>query len=293
MRFVAVLVTFFSLLFAASCSEPMQPTLEVSPASTTLVSGKNTQLTVTRRFPGGQADDVTNKVTYSSSNKSVLGVDARGLLIPGTEGGTAVIRVSDPQSDAFALATFTVVPPRIEAIDIIPSPAIVMKPAEIRQFTATARFNDGVNRDVTGQMQWTSSNEAAARVGTTAGFDNGRVTAVTEGDAIIIARDAETGIEGRTTVFVRGAGPQLLAITLTPNPASVPVSGTVQFTALGIFSDGSSTSVTNTVAWSSSNEAVLKVDQAGLATGVASGMATVTVRRIELGIVASAEAKVQ
>lgn len=289
---VAVLSLFVALAVAFGCGEPIQPTLEIAPSSDTLVTGVAVQLTVTRRFAGGQVDDVTNRVTYTSSNRDVLGVTPTGRLVPGQEGGSALVRVTDPSSDAFAVAAFTVVPPRIESIDVIPSPAVVMEPRTRRQFTARARFSDGVTSDVTNRVQWSSSNEAAARVGRTPA-DNGVVDAVAEGDTIIVARDAETGVEGRTTVFVRGQGPGLVAISVSPNPAVVPLGGTTQFTAVGVFSDGTTNPITSTVEWTSSDDAVLTLDGSGVATGVAAGSATVTATRADLGIRASAAAKVQ
>lgn len=287
-----LLFVLLSCVALFGCAEPIQPTLEIAPASGTLVTGRETQLTVARHFPGGQVDDVTHRVTYTSSNRNVLGVTPAGRLVPGQEAGSAIIRVTDPSSDAFAVATFTVVPPRIESIEVIPSPAIVMQPRTGRQFTARARFNDGVTSDVTARVQWSSSNEAAARVGRTPA-DNGFVDAVAEGDAVIVARDAESGIEGRTTVFVRGSGPQLVGISVTPNPALVPIGGTTQFVATGIFSDGSTSAITTTVQWSSSDEAILKIDASGVASGLAPGSVTVTAARSDSGIRASAAAKVQ
>lgn len=289
---VVAVLSLFALVLSFGCAEPIQPTLEVAPASGALITGRTTQLTVTRRFPGGQVDDVTHRVTYASSNRNVLGVTPSGQLVPGQEGGSVIIRVTDPSSDASAVASFTVVPPRIVGIEVIPSPALVIAPRTTRQFTARARFSDDSTDDVTKRVQWSSSNEAAARVGVTPA-DIGVVTAVAEGDAIIVARDAETGVEGRTTVFVRGAGPQLVAISVTPNPAVVPIGGTTQFVATGIFSDGTSNAITGAVQWTSSDEAILKVDANGLASGIAAGNATVTASRADSGIRASAAAKVQ
>lgn len=289
---VVAVLSLFALVLAFGCAEPIQPTLEVAPASGALITGRTTQLTVTRRFPGGQVDDVTHRVSYSSSNRNVLGVTSAGVLVPGQEGGSVIIRVTDPASDASAVASFTVIPPRIVSIEVIPSPALVMEPRTQRKFTARARFSDDTTDDVTTRVQWSSSNEAAARVGITPA-DVGVVSAVAEGDAIIAARDAETGVEGRTTVFVRGSGPQLVAISVTPNPAVVPLAGTTQFTATGIFSDGSTSAITGSVQWSSSDETILKVDASGLASGLAAGSATVTAARADSGIRASAAAKVQ
>lgn len=290
--FLSFALLVFLALVASSCGEPIQPTLEVAPSSATLVTGREAQLTVTRRFPGGQVDDVTGRVAYTSSNRNVLGVTPTGRLVPGTQGGLAVIRVTDPASEAFATAAFTVVPPRVEAIDIIPSPAIVMAPMDRRQFEARGRFSDGVTRVVTGNVQWSSSNEAAARVGRTAA-DQGLVAAVATGDAIIVARDAETGVEGRTNVFVRGLGPQLVAIIVDPNPATVPVGGIQQFAALGVYDDKSTAAITTQVQWTSGDETILTIDANGLATGVKEGSTAVSAFVNDAQVRASAAVKVQ
>lgn len=290
-RLSALVVVILSVI-GLGCGESIQPTLEVAPASATLITGREAQLTVTRRFPGGQVDDVTSRVDYTSSNRNVLGVSATGKLIPGTEGGSAVVRVTDPRSEAFATAVFTVVPPRVETIDVIPSPAIVMAPLDRRQFEARGRFSDGVTHVITGNVTWSSSNEAAALVGRTAA-DNGLVAAVSPGDAIIVARDAATGVEGRTTVFVRGQGPQLVAVVVEPNPATVAIAGIQQFAALGVYADGSSTAITTQVQWSSGDDTVLTIDGNGLATGVKAGSTAVTAFVNDAQVRASAAVKVQ
>lgn len=290
-RIVAVILFVLSVI-GFGCGQSIQPTLEVAPESGTIVTGREAQLTVTRRFPGGQVDDVTTRVSYTSSNRNILGVSDTGRLIPGTEGGSAVIRVTDPRSEAFATAVFTVVPPRVESIDVIPSPAIVMAPMDRRQFEARGRFSDGVTRVITGNVQWSSSNEAAAVVGRTAA-DNGVVAAVANGDSIIVARDAETGVEGRTTVFVRGAEPQLVAVVVEPNPETVPLGGTKQFAALGVYADGSSTAITTQVQWSSGDDTIVTIDGNGLATGVKVGSTAITAFVNSAQVRASAAVKVE
>lgn len=289
------LVVFLLLVLSVigfGCGESIQPTLEVAPESGTIVTGREAQLTVTRRFPGGQVDDVTSRVSYTSSNRNILGVSDTGRLIPGAEGGSAVIRITDPRSEAFATAVFSVVPPRVESIDVIPSPAIVMAPLDRRQFEARGRFSDGVTRVITGNVQWSSSNEAAARVGRTAA-DNGVVAAVASGDSIIVARDSQSGIEGRTTVFVRGAGPQLVAVLVEPNPATVAASAIQQFAALGVYADGSSSAITTQVQWSSGDDTILTIDGNGLATGVKAGSTAVTAFVNSAQVRASAAVKVE
>jgi len=175
---------FVVLSIVTSCAQPQQPELEVTPATHTLVTRESEQLTVTRRFPGGwPVEQVTNLVTYTTSNRNVATVTNEGLVTAGEEPGIAVIRVFDAANDAVTSATFTVAAPR---------------------------------------------------------------------------------------------NLQLRAIVVTPNPATIVLGRTAQLNALGVYDDGSSQDITSTATWSSSNDAVVRIDASGLATGVAAGQATIT-----------------
>lgn len=269
-----VVVALFVALFA-SCAHPQQADLDIAPASATLVEGATVQLTVTRRFPGGGVDDVTNKVVYTSSNRTVALVSERGLVTAQKEPGSVLVKVVDPDTDATTSISLTIVPPTIEAIEIDPTPAVVIRPGTARRFVANARMSDGSKVDVTAKVQWGSNNEAAATV-VRAGPDIGLVTAIAEGDTTITATDVETLVQGRTIVFVRGESPQLRAIHVEPNPATIPVGQKVQLTARGVLSDGSLRDMTKLVGWSSSRTDIATVDAEGMVTGVLAGDTTIT-----------------
>jgi len=81
-----------------------------------------------------------------------------------------------------------------------------------------------------------------------------------------------TGKIGRVT-FVRG----LNLIAVTPASLSVQVGATLQLTAIGTFSDGSTADLTNSVHWSSNAPSVTTVNATtGVVAGVAAGSATIT-----------------
>jgi 6-phosphogluconolactonase (cycloisomerase 2 family) len=74
------------------------------------------------------------------------------------------------------------------------------------------------------------------------------------------------------------AGPSLISITIIPLNELLAIGGTLQFTAIANYSDGSTADITNSVNWSSSNTAAVTIgDRTGLATGVGTGSTTITV----------------
>ena len=77
--------------------------------------------------------------------------------------------------------------------------------------------------------------------------------------------------------FVAGRidGPVLASIVITPSSTTVTAGSSVQFTATGTYTDGSSGNVSNLVTWSSSNTSVATVNVAGLASAASPGTVTI------------------
>lgn len=271
------------LVLVASCAEPIAPTLDLTQSAETLVTrqpgqgaraGQTAQLTVKRRFPGGQLDDVTSRVVYSIE-KGLADVSDKGLVTAGSEPGPVIVRVYDASTDATALASIIVIASQVTAIEVTPSPARVLVRGESQAFTATARYSNGDVLDVTSSLSWSSTDESVALVGNTQ-FDKGQVRAVAPGNTTILATDGATLVQGRSIVFVPADSLTLSAIVVTPNPAVAGVGKTLQLHAEGIYSDGSTKDLTRGVTWLSSRGDVAAVDTAGLMGGVIVGDATIT-----------------
>ena len=69
---------------------------------------------------------------------------------------------------------------------------------------------------------------------------------------------------------------QLTSIAVGPPDSSVAMGLTNQFTATGLFSDGSKWNISSQVAWKSANAAMASISNAGLATAVSPGTTTIT-----------------
>jgi hypothetical protein len=86
----------------------------------------------------------------------------------------------------------------------------------------------------------------------------------------------------------------LQSITVSPNPASVTVGDTLQFTATGHYADGSTANLNKAVIWSSSNTSLATISNdyvsKGLATGVAASKKTaVTITATQGSITGTAQ----
>lgn len=68
----------------------------------------------------------------------------------------------------------------------------------------------------------------------------------------------------------------LSSIAVKPGNSSIGMQQTMQFTAVGIYGNGSSENLTGSVIWSTSDESIVSIGETGLATAHAEGEATIT-----------------
>ncbi|MDM5123424.1 MULTISPECIES: Ig-like domain-containing protein [Aeromonas] len=141
------------------------------------------------------------------------------------------------------------------------------------QYVAQALMSDGKVQDVTalGDLQWRSSDSAIATITST-----GLATGVAPGKVTITASGVGangTPVEARAQLEVSNA--QAIGLQVAP-PATLVASGlSKRFTATLQLSDGTTLDVTPEVSWASDDAGTATVAQ-GLATGIGSGVASLS-----------------
>jgi len=68
----------------------------------------------------------------------------------------------------------------------------------------------------------------------------------------------------------------ITSIAVSPAGSSATQGSTVQFTAIGTYSDGTTSNVTTTCTWASSSTGVATINTGGLATAVSAGTTTIS-----------------
>ena len=89
------------------------------------------------------------------------------------------------------------------------------------------------------------------------------------------------GCNGDSSNDNNNNGVLLTAIAVTPADSSMPLGLKQQFTAIGTYSDGTSSDITNSVTWSSDDSAVATINTSGIAMGVIPGSSTITASIID------------
>ena len=140
----------------------------------------------------------------------------------------------------------------------------------VNQYTAIGDFSGSFTRDITAEVSWAVENNAIADVSNAAGSE-GLVTALSPGATSITAIYED--VTGSGSVVVTDV--ILAGIEISPQDAELQVGIAQQYEATGTFSDGSSQDITILTAWDSSDINVATIDNAGLATSLASGSTTI------------------
>lgn len=234
----------------------------------------------------GSYSDGTNAlvagVAWKTSNTAVITITPAGVATA-VGAGTATLTASittpagvpvsgslDVRVDARTLTGIALTPSAAFSL-AAGWPPVAGKPQQgpTRQLTATGTFNDGSTIDLSGVVNWTSSQTTTATVSGT-----GLVTAGnTQGAATITA--AWAGQSATVTVNVTAAAVTSLAVH--PAAPVLTAGDNPTFVATALLSDNSQAPAAG-AAWTSSNTAVATVVTAtGAVTAVAPGTTTISV----------------
>lgn len=247
--------------------------LAITPSEASIARGTQQQFDAIGTFSDGSQQDLTSQVVWNSSSPEVASVSKLGLA----DGvGTGTVTISASLGVISAAANLTVTDATLESIAVsVSSPALAK--GTTGAVTATGTFSDGSTQDITAQVTWSSSDPTVADVSNAVG-NQGEITALMPGTAVLTALDAASGVSGSAPISITQA--ELVSIAVTPATGAIPSGETLAFVATGTFSDGSTQDLTSAVLWSSSDPLVLTVSNAagtrGVAQGVAVGSATLT-----------------
>jgi hypothetical protein len=157
---------------------------------------------------------------------------------------------------------------KLVSISLTPASNIIAA-GTVLQFKASGQNSDQTSSELlSSSLAWSTSDASVATIS-----QDGLATAVTSSGTCTIT-GVQDGVTGTATLIIKNL--PLLSIAVTPVGVTVNKGLTQQFTASGLFSDGTDTipdeDITTLVSWSSTTTSVATIDaNSGLLTGVAEG----------------------
>ena len=249
--------TSFTVLPAALVS------IALNPSNSSIALGTTVPLTPVGTFTDGSTQTLS-PVLWNSDDPTVAFVAVNGTgLVSGNAIGSA--NISATSGSITGSTSVTVTPSVISSIAVTPG-SVTIPAGTTQQFTAMATFTDSSIQDVSSLATWSSSSGSVATVSS-----SGLAAAVSVGSSTMTATMGSISGTGALTV-----GPAVLqSITLSPQNATMGKGTTLQFTATGNYSDGSTQDLTSLVTWTSSDSNTVSINSAGLATGRQFGSITI------------------
>ena len=242
---------------------PKLNSITVTSTLTSNALGLSEQLVATGNFTDGSSSVMTNSVTWSSSDQTMISVSASGLAT-GLKQGTAIITAT--QGSLSATFSLTVTPATLASVSVTPGGAGIAS-GLTQQLTATGTYTDGTSKAIATDVTWSSSSSTVASVNASTGVVTGRSPGTTT------LRATVGSVSGATTLNVTAA--VLRSITVTAPASSIAAGLNAQLTATGVYSDSSTQPLTSGVAWASSSN-YSAVTRSGLVTGISAGDSTIT-----------------
>ncbi|KAA1290303.1 hypothetical protein C4X99_07795 [Leptospira interrogans serovar Geyaweera] len=260
--------------------------IQITPAAASKAKGLTERFKATGIFTDNSNSDITNQVTWNSSNTNILTVSntnaKRGL---GSTLKQGTVKVTASMSGIEDSVDFTVTQATLTSIEVSPTRASIAK-GMTQKFTATGIFTDHSKKNITEQVTWKSSSKALSMLNAPGEEGTGKAIAV--GKTTITATLEK--LSGKTDITVTPA--VLTSIQISPVKHSLVKGLTEKFSATGIYSDNSNKDITSSVTWHSSNNSVATISNTKGYQGQAYGTGTGTVDiKATLGNVSSQVSK--
>jgi trimeric autotransporter adhesin len=251
-----------SATLAMTVGPPALTKIDISPSAPTTPANTTLQLVAVGRFTDGSTREVNDLASWSSSDEAKVQIANSGLA---TGLGSGTVTVTATASTISGSATMTVSDATLLRVALLPYQPVLGR-GVVQPFVLLGTFDDSSTHELV-SASWSSSNVGVASI-----QEDGVTTTAQAGSSTITGTVG--AISNSTTLTVVPAA--LVSIVVTPATASMAVGTDQQFTASGVFEDGSVLELP-AADWISSNSAVATVDSNGHALAMAPGTSTITV----------------
>lgn len=251
--------------------------LLIEPNDIVLGVNQRETLRATGKLADGTELDLTQSVSWLSGSPDVVAIsneaNTKGQLKTLKLGGSVILATIGQYT---AQANVLVDDRRLIKLEVEP-PTLSLPAGTTLPLEVTGTYSDNSERKLTRQVQWSSDKPFIATPLNQAGQE-GRLKALSPGTAVITA--SLDGVSATLDVTVTDA--VLVDIKITPKDATIQAGDEGQYSATGVFSDGSSVYVTREVTWSTGNANIARMqngpEREGYLKAISAGTTTVTAR---------------
>lgn len=246
--------------------------ITINPGNPTLPVGLTRQMQAVGTYSDGSTQDITTAVTWASSATTVGTISnssgSQGLISAIALGNSTITATQGSISASTTLRVKT-----LSTLVVTPNNSTIPKGGNL-QLYAFGTFTDGSTQYLTTSVNWSSSSSAVANVsglGVASGIGLG--TATITGTAGSVSGSINLNVKTLSSLTV-------YPNNVYPNTLIVPVGAVQKLTATATYTDGTQSSVTSAVQWSTSAASIVTVGSSlgtyGVTNAISAGSATIT-----------------
>ncbi|MBN3573563.1 Ig-like domain-containing protein [Vibrio neptunius] len=239
--------------------------ISVTPPTVSIAKGQKQRLTVNATYSDNTSSDISDSVTWIPNDSSIATVSPKGLLAGGKVGTTTLTAVKDNiTSNTFGVVVSDAV---ITDITVTP-PNVSVAKGQNQPLAATATYSDNTSSDISDSVSWRPVDNRTATV-TSSGVLSGSNIGTTTLTAV-------KGGVASNTVNVEVTNAVITDITVTPPHVSVAKGQNQPLAATAIYSDNTSSDISDSVSWRPVDNRTATVTSSGVLSGSNIGTTTLT-----------------
>jgi hypothetical protein len=196
--------------------------IAVTPANPSIAKGATQQFTATGTYSDGSTQNLTNSVSWTSSNTSLSTISNTGLA-SGVGPGSSTIQATSGSVTGSTTLTVTTAAPVLKSLAVTPANSSASVGTSV-QFKASGTYSDGSTKDITSSVSWSSSNTFVATINSTSGL------AAARGQGTTTIQAASGTISGTTSLTVTASADFTIAVTPTSETVNRGMTGTYTVT---------------------------------------------------------------
>ena len=248
---------------------PELTAISVVPMTPSIVAGYTQLFTAIGAFTDGTKRPLTDSVKWSSSEPSIVTINADGLaetILKGMEHAQGVT-ITATSSKIQGSAKLTVTPAELTQIRLLLNEASVAA-GKTTKFVVEGSFTDGTTRKLTTDVAVSSSDKTVAEIVMAGGFVKTR----RPGNITL------TAIAGKVTgaINLTVTEEALTEIRVQTATTSMAAGRTALFTVEGSFTNGTTKPLRSGLTFTSSHPLLLTLDKDGLGTAISAGDVVIT-----------------
>ncbi|WP_196589280.1 Ig-like domain-containing protein, partial [Aliivibrio fischeri] len=198
--------------------------IQITPALVSLAKGNGQQYTAVGFYSDDTSRELTQEVSWRSSNTSIATISVVGLAVGVGVGNSTISAVKDGVVSNDGRLSVTAA--ALESIQITPAEVSLAK-GNGQQYTAVGFYSDDTSRELTQEVSWRSSDTSIATISVV-----GLAVGVGVGNSTISAvKDGVVSNDGRLSVTAAA----LESIQITPAEVSLAKGNGQQYTAVGFY----------------------------------------------------------